>query len=314
MKAYSIDLMTRIFLYYLTHSIRETARMFGISPNTVFLLKKRFIETGSLLPRKRVNKNEKTITPDGETYLEAVLSIEPDLTLGKLCELYEETYGIKVSTSTMFNTLKLLNYTRKKKSFSDPKKDEDGVAQLKKEYNVALDKIEPENRFYLDETGICLNMTLSYARSKKGKSVYEKKPTNKGKTINIITALSKEGIQNKLTHTYSVPLTAELFISYLDTFVLPVLKTGQTLIMDRHPVHCSKDVKEYLKQNKIQYLLLPPYSPELNPIEEAFSKIKQFIKTNKPRTVEKLLQVIKDALNSITQDDATGYFQHAAEF
>ena len=84
--------------------------------------------------------------------------------------------------------------------------------------------------------------------------------------------------------------------------------------MDNHPVHHAKIVQKYTKQNHINVLFLPPYSPELNPIEEAFSKIKTYIKKQKARTLDKLLIVINDAFNIITNKDAHGYFNHAAQF
>ena len=82
--------------------------------------------------------------------------------------------------------------------------------------------------------------------------------------------------------------------------------------MDNHPVHHAGSVQDYLKKNNIKFLYLPPYSPDLNPIEEAFSKIKQYIKKQKARTVDKLLNVIKEALDTITPKDINGYFNHAS--
>ncbi|MGZ5193780.1 MAG: transposase [Kaistella sp.] len=105
-----------------------------------------------------------------------------------------------------------------------------------------------------------------------------------------------------------------MFVLYLETSVLPILENGQTLIMDRHPVHRAKIVQSYLKQNNVKFLYLPAYSPELNPIEEAFSKIKQYIKKQKARTVDELLKVLKKAFDIITINDVKKYFNHAAEF
>jgi transposase len=84
--------------------------------------------------------------------------------------------------------------------------------------------------------------------------------------------------------------------------------------MDRHPVHRAKNVQEFLNNNRIKFLYLPAYSPELNPIEEAFSKIKQYIKKQKARTKDALLGVLKKAFKIITNRDANGYFNHSAEF
>lgn len=312
MKPYSQDLRARIFSYSLLNSLQKTAQIFSVSKNTVFLLKKLFIETGSLNPRTREYHHDLLISPEGELYLQLLLAKEPDLSLEELCNLYQEAYGVRVCTSTMDNTLKKLNITRKKKTFSDPKKNTDNVKIKKEIYDRQLEKIEPEKRFYLDETGCCINMSPSHGRSKRGRPAYDEKPAYPGDTVSTVAILTEEGI--KTPYTYSVSLTATLFILYLDTFVFPILKNGQTLIMDNHPVHHAKLVQSYIMENHIKVLFLPPYSPELNPIEEAFSKIKQSIKKQKARTLPDLLIVIKNAFKIITADDANGYFYHAAQF
>ena len=115
MKPYSYDLRIRIFNYSLTHTIRETARIFQVSPNTVYLLTQLFIETGSLNPRDNLHERPHLITPEGELYLCLLLSKEIDLTLEEVCNRYEQAYGVRVSIGTMYNTLERLNITRKKK-------------------------------------------------------------------------------------------------------------------------------------------------------------------------------------------------------
>lgn len=312
MKAYSYDLRKRIFSYSLNHSIRETAKVFQVSPNTVFLLIKLYAETGDLHPREKSTEYCTLISKEGEMYLASLLIGEPDLTLAELCDLYEEAYGVKVCISTMYNTLKKMNITRKKKTFSDPKKDTEDAKAEKLEYDTQLDAIEPSKRLYLDETGSCLNMSPPYGRSQRGKRAYDKKPSYPSDTVSTVAILSERGIT--ATYTYSSSLTADLFVVYLGKFVLPILEDGQTLIMDRHPVHRSKMVRNYLEKNNIRFLYLPPYSPMLNPIEEAFSKIKQYIKKQKARTINDLMPVLKNAFEIITGNDANGYFNHAAEF
>jgi transposase len=312
MKPYSQDLRARIFSYSLTHTVRETAKIFQVSPNTVYLLTRLFIETGSLNPRDTPLEHPHLITPEGEMYLSLLLSKENDLTLAELCDRYEQAYGVRISIGTMYNTLEHLNITRKKKTFSDPKKNSDAAKAEKENYDAQLKTIEPDKRFYLDETGSCLNMILLYGRSKIGKRTYDQKPTYPSTTVSTAAILSEEGMKSRYTYTGS--LNAKVFIFYLDTYVLPTLKIGQTLIMDRHPVHRAMSVQKYLKENNIKFLFLPAYSPELNPIEEAFSKIKQYIKKQKARTIDELLNVLKNAFELITVNDIAGYFNHAAEF
>lgn len=312
MKSYSLDLRARILSSLLCHSIRKTARIFGVSPNTVLLLKKQFIETGSLEPRERKRNTPHLITPEGELYLQLLLCENVDLTLEELRDRYEDAYGVRVSIGTLFNTLKKLNITRKKKTFSDPKKNTEDVKRKKENYDRQLEKIPLEKRLYLDETGSCLNMSSAYGRSKQGQPAYDEKPSYPGDTVSTVAILAEDGIKAK--YTYSIALTAVLFISYLDIYVLPILKNEQTLIMDNHPVHHAKIASEYLHKNNIKFLYLPPYSPELNPIEEAFSKIKHAIKKHKPRTLDRLLTAINKAFETITNKDIDGYFNHAVQF
>lgn len=115
MKSYSHDLRIRIFNYSLCHSIRDTAKIFNVSPNTVFLLTKLFFETGSLEPRPRKHEHHNLITPEGEMHIQLLLAKNNDLTLDELRNRYEEAYGVLVSVGTMHNTLKKLNITRKKR-------------------------------------------------------------------------------------------------------------------------------------------------------------------------------------------------------
>lgn len=312
MKPYSSDLRIRIFNDSLSHSIRETAKIFQVSPNTVYLLQKLFYETGCLDPHVNLDEKPRLITEEGEMYLSLLLSKESDLTLAELCDRYEQAYGVRVSMGTLFNTLERLNLTRKKKTFSDPKKASETVHDEKKAYDAQLEKIQEDNRWYIDETGSCLNMTPRYGRSPQGERVYDEKPTDPGVRVNTVAMLSKEGMA--ASYTYTGSLTAELFILYLETFVLPLWNKEHTLIMDRHPVHRATIVQQYLNKNHINFLYIPPYSPELNPIEEAFSKIKQYIKKQKARTLDEILTVLKKAFSIVTAVDAKGYFEHAAEY
>jgi transposase len=115
MNVHSMDLRRRILNHALFHSIRETARTFQVSPDTVYRLKKLFHDTGDIVPRPvRVNP-VRAVSPEGELYLQALLLEQVDLTLEELCRRYEDTYGVRVGLTTMHNTLKRLKLTYKKK-------------------------------------------------------------------------------------------------------------------------------------------------------------------------------------------------------
>lgn len=312
MNALSNDLRWRIFSYSLSHSVRETAKVFQVSPNTVHLLTKLFIETGDLAPRVAEAVHPHRVSPEGEMFLQILLREEVDLTLEELCERYRNAYGVRVGISTMHETLKSLGFTYKKKTFYDPNKNGDENEAKKDFYINRLEGIKPEDRVYLDEMGCCLNMSLEYGRSPRGERVYDEKPTSPSATVSTAAVLTEHGVE--AAGMYFGALTAERFIMYLEMYALSLLVGGKTLIMDCHPVHCAKIVKSFLDERQINFLNLPPYSPELNPIEEAFAKIKHYVRKHKPRVVEDLFDTIKTAINSVTEDDAIGYINHAEEF
>lgn len=154
-------------------------------------------------------------------------------------------------------------------------------------------------------------MTPTHGRAKKGCRVHEKKSIHASKKANTIALLSEQGFIAR--YTYITSFTAKTFIFFLKYYVLPSLN-GRTLIMDNHPAHKTELVINFMKENIINYLFLPPYSPELNPIEEAFSKIKRIIKKHKARTVDRLKDVISIAFKSISINDINGFFYHAFSF
>jgi transposase len=312
MNALSIDLRQRILNYALTHPVRTTARRFQVSPNTVHLLKKLFYETGGIEPRPCHAVHDHAVSPAGELYLQALLLEEVDATLERLCELYRQAYGVRVGVTTMHLTLRRMGLSYKKKTFHDPKKDAEGAAGLRDSYACQLEGVAPEDRVYLDETGSALNLSLDYGRSPKGERVHDDRPTAPGATVSTAAVLTEHGIEGEFL--YFGALTAKRFIAYLDVYVLDLLAGGKLLIMDNHPVHCAKAVQRFLEDRQVSFAFLPPYSPELNPIEEAFAKIKHHVRKCKPRTAKALFDTLKSAIATVTEDDVIGYVNHAAEY
>jgi transposase len=174
-----------------------------------------------------------------------------------------------------------------------------------------LEGIKPKDRIYLDEMGSTLNLNLDHGRSRQGERVYDENPTAPGETINTLTVLTENGIE--AVDMYTGSLTAKRFVVYLEIYILNLIVDGKVLIMDNHPVHRAKIVMQFLDKHQVPYIYLPPYSPELNPIEEAFSKAKHYIRKHKPRAIGNLINTIKHAIKTVAKDDVIGYFNHAEE-
>ena len=156
-------------------------------------------------------------------------------------------------------------------------------------------------------------MTPAYGRSLKGKKVYSERPTSQKEHYSTFGIIGKEGML--FEHTFKGFLNRFLLVCILEEFIIKhFVNTNKWLILDNASVHKSRLVIQCLKKHNINYLFLPPYSPELNPIELAWSKIKQFVKRKKPRTKSCLILNILKSSYSITEKDSHGYYRHSNSF
>jgi transposase len=174
-----------------------------------------------------------------------------------------------------------------------------------------LEGIRPEDRVYLDEMGSALNLKLDHGRSRRGERVYDENPTAPGETVNTVAVLTGNGIE--AVDMFVGSLTARRFVLYLELFIVNLITGGKVLIMDNHPVHHAKIVRQCLEKYQVPYIYLPTYSPELNPIEEAFSKAKHRIRKRKPRLFDDLIDTVKSAIKTVTQGDISGYINRSED-
>lgn len=152
-------------------------------------------------------------------------------------------------------------------------------------------------------------MTRAVARSPKNQKAFAERPTSQGKHLTTLGIMSKENMM--FNHTFEGFLNKEKFIDLLKNDIIDLFKnTSKYLILDNAPAHKSHEVIALLEEHKINYLYLPPYSPEFNPIELAWSKLKNFIREISPRSVFALDFTIFSGLQLISQKDIDGYFRH----
>lgn len=141
---------------------------------------------------------------------------------------------------------------------------------------------------------------------------YDKRPANRGSNISIAGAIKASGFQ--AFYPYDGAINSERFLEFVENRLLPKMASEDVLIMDNCRIHHSRMVKERLKELSIQTLYLPPYSPELNPIEEAWSAVKEGLRRKKPRTIPDYVEGLVGACGNIDSTKCNGFFRHAAEF
>lgn len=163
---------------------------------------------------------------------------------------------------------------------------------------------------FVDESGFHTSMTRLYARAPRGQRAYGRVPRNRGKNTMLIAAITLEGAMGESVAIEGAT-DAEVFEAYVEHFLAPSLEEGQAVVLDGLGAHRTERVRELVEERGADLVFLPSYSPDLNPIEEAFSKIKQLVRKAGARTREALVEALARALAAITPQDAAGWFAHA---
>lgn len=186
------------------------------------------------------------------------------------------------------------------------------MQDLRYQFRCWLDTIDIRNLVFIDETGINLAMTRLYGRARGGARVSAQCPGNKGENITLIGAMSDEGLIAAMTLPGS--LNTPSFLVFLEKVLLPQLWTGAIVVMDNLPVHYAHAAQLLLESVGAQIKFLPPYSPDLSPIELCWSKLKEILRSAQARTTEALDEAITMAVNAITDDNALSWFHHCGLF
>jgi transposase len=162
---------------------------------------------------------------------------------------------------------------------------------------------------FVDESSTNVALTPRYGRAPKGERAFGKAPRNWGKNVTLISSITiEEGMGASMS--IEGPSETESFGLYMREVLAPTLKPGQIVLMDNLSVHTSAWVRELIEGRGCQLWLLPSYSPDMNPIEEAFSKVKHLLRKAKTRTIDALFEATAAALLAVSAGDALGYSEH----
>jgi transposase len=232
------------------------------------------------------------------------LRAHPDATVAEHCRMWDEQTHTRVSEATMSRALKRAGWPLKKKTVGAAERDEERRAQWRAEA-VELDA----SRFvFVDECGSHTGLARTRARAPRGQRAYASLPRNTGPNTTIISSLSVEGMGE--TMVVEGPPNAAVFEAYLERVLAPSLVPGRIVILDNLSAHKGRRAREIVESRGASLWFLPAYSPDYSPIENAFSKLKSYLRRAAARTKEALQAAIRDGLQTITQHDARGYFHH----
>jgi transposase len=161
---------------------------------------------------------------------------------------------------------------------------------------------------FVDEMGSNTSLHELYAYSPRGQRAYCSVARNRGRNTTLLSSMSFSGMGPSMVVEGGA--NGAVFEGYLREMVVPALGEGDVIVMDNLSVHKSERVREMIEGEGAQILYLPPYSPDFNPIEEAFSKIKNLLRKAGARVREALVEAIGEALCEVTEEDARAFFEH----
>jgi len=162
---------------------------------------------------------------------------------------------------------------------------------------------------FIDEMGSHLGLTRLYSRAAPGQRVREQVPADHGGNVSTIGAMGLEGLRTGL-----IPgaIDGETMLFFVEELLVPTLKRGDVVVMDNNPIHKLDEIEDAIEAAGAWVLFLPTYSPDLNPIEHCWSKVKTLLRALKPRTLPALLDALEEAFASITLHDILNWFRHCS--
>jgi transposase len=198
--------------------------------------------------------------------------------------------------------------TTKKKSLHASERDTPRVQQARQDYRQRITTLDLRRLKFVDESSVNLAMTRLYGRAPTGERVLGSVPQNYGPNVTMLGTLGAQGLQAVMTVDGATD--AEVFRTYVKQVLGPTLTPGDIIVMDNLQAHKAVGVQQAIARRGARLLYLPPYSPDLSPIEHCWSKVKTALRQVKARTRAALDAAIAEAMVTVSHTDAWGWFKH----
>lgn len=309
MTPYSQDLRQRIVDTVMRRegTIRQVAERFLVSVSFVTRLLQLHRGTGSIEPRPHGGGNPAVLTPEDLDRLRELIRDRPDATL----EECRRHLGSSCSLATVSRALTRMGLPRKKKVPRASEQDGPEVRKRRREFCEGLSGIDPRRLVFVDECGANTAMVRNYGRAPAGRRVYSDAP-GRWESVTLTCGMRLSGVTAALA--FPGASDAATFETYVEDMLAPELRPGDVVIWDNVKPHGSKDAIEAVEAAGARVMFLPPYSPDLSPIEEMFSKVKGAMRSAAARTVDAVYAAFASALEDVTLGDIAGWFGHRAAY
>ena len=216
---------------------------------------------------------------------------------------------MRASTGTIWTFLDRCGLTFKKKSLHAAEQDRPDVVERREDWFEAQLDLDPAKLVFVDESFASTNMARRYGRAPRGVRLRAAVPHGHRKKTTLVAGLRLSGVTAPQLLDGSI--NGESFLEYVRQVLVPALAPGDIVVIDNLSSHKSHPVREAIEAAGAQLLFLPPYSPDFNPIEKAFSKLKALLRKAAERTVSGLHQAILRILAAFTASECANYFASA---
>src|SRR3954452_19668394 len=309
MKAISEDLRKRILetIQRGDGSLRQIARRFLVSVSFITRLLQLHRSTGSLEPRPHGGGNPAVLGPEDLEQLRELVQKQPDATLEEL----RQRLGVSCSLMAISRALRKLGLPRKKKVPRAQEQDRPEVQEQRREFCEELADLDPRRLVFVDECGAHTAMTRTHGRAPVGQRVYATVP-GRWESITLTCGLRLSGVTASLA--FPGATNTDVFEAYVQDVLVPELKPGDVVIWDNLKPHESEEAIAAVEAAGARVVPLPPWSPDLTPIEEMVSKVKGAMRTAAARTTEAVYAAFGSALHDVTPEDIAGWFGDRAAY
>jgi transposase len=306
MRAYSTDLRERIVRAHEDGegTQQELAERFGVSLRCVQMLLRRWREDGTVEPRPRGGGQVAKVSPEQEEQLRKALREQPDATLGEL----RERCGIRASLTAVFRALRRMGVTRKKKTLRHAEQLEDEVDAERRQWLADVADENPGRFVFLDQSNAKTDMTRRYGRAPRGERVVGYVPDSRYESLTMLSSLDWEGTTHCVV--YEGGTDVAVMRTFVEEVLAPTLSPGDVVAMDNLTAHHDPAVVAAVEATGAEVWFLPRYSPDMNPVESMWSKVKASLRDAAARTKEALVDAVADALDAVTPEDARHWFEH----
>jgi transposase len=299
-KPYSGDLRARVIEEIATGaSRREAAERYGISASVVVIWAQRFEKTGSVAAKP--SGGSTSPLEDHAEFLLALIAERSDLTLDEIV-LAMEKRRIAGSRSAVWRFFDRRNISFKKNFIR-------GRAKARRRWMREQGMFDPARLVFIDETWTNTSMVRLRGRCPRGERLIGYAPHGHWKTLTFVAGLRHRAMVAPFV--LEGAMNGPMFLAYVKQGLVPTLKRGDTVVMDNLPAHKIAGIEQAIEAAGATLLFLPPYSPDLNPIEPAFSKVKAHLRKAAEHTIPRLVRRIGRIVTDFSPQECRNFFRHA---